>query len=127
MSVVEIEEQARITILKKFGLKKSRAVIIPAGSFFVTMPLKKGAQKEDEKWLFSNIELRELENLVEESTNFLVIYFIFYKCIQLPRVLEMADLLFFHSRYRRIVSSAAKRITADAIMLMVPSINPKGG
>ncbi|MDD3793000.1 MAG: AbrB/MazE/SpoVT family DNA-binding domain-containing protein [Candidatus Bathyarchaeota archaeon] len=67
MSVVEIDERGRMTVPKKLGLKKSRAIIIPAGSFFVTIPLPKAPQKEAEKWLPSTKEHRELKNLAEES------------------------------------------------------------
>jgi bifunctional DNA-binding transcriptional regulator/antitoxin component of YhaV-PrlF toxin-antitoxin module len=67
MSVVEIDERGRMTVPKKLGLRKSRAIIIPAGSFFVTIPLPKSPQKEAEKWLSTNKEHRELKNLAEES------------------------------------------------------------
>lgn len=67
VSVVEIDERGRMTVPKKLGLKKSRAIIIPAGSFFVTIPLPKAPQKEAEKWLPTTKEHRELKNLAEES------------------------------------------------------------
>ena len=67
MSVVEIDERGRMTVPKKLGLRKSRAIMIPAGSFFVTIPLPKVPQKEAEKWLPTNKEHRELKNLAEES------------------------------------------------------------
>ena len=61
MSVVEIDERGRMTVPKKIGLRKSRALIIPAGSFFVTIPLPKTPQKEAEKWLPTNTERKELK------------------------------------------------------------------
>jgi len=67
MSVVEIDERGRMTVPKKFNLRKSRAIIIPAGSFFVTIPLPKAPQKEAEKWLPTNREHRELKNLAEKA------------------------------------------------------------
>ena len=67
MSVVEIDERGRMTVPKKLGLRKSRAIIIPAGSFFVTIPLPKAPEKEAEKWLSTNKDHRELKNLAEES------------------------------------------------------------
>ncbi len=51
MTVVEIDERGRMTIPKKIGLKQSRAIVIPAGSFFVTIPLPKTPQKEAQEWL----------------------------------------------------------------------------
>ena len=67
MSVVEIDERGRMTVPKKLGLRKSRAIIIPAGSFFVTIPLPKVPHKEAEKWLSTSKEHRELKNFAEES------------------------------------------------------------
>lgn len=67
MPVVEIDERGRMTIPKKLGLKKTKAIIIPAGSFFVTIPLVKAPQKETEKGFTSNKEHRELKNLAEEA------------------------------------------------------------
>jgi bifunctional DNA-binding transcriptional regulator/antitoxin component of YhaV-PrlF toxin-antitoxin module len=69
MSVVEIDERGRMTIPKKLGLRKSRAIIIPAGSFFVTIPLPKAPQKEAEKWLDTSKEHKELKNLAEKAAS----------------------------------------------------------
>lgn len=51
MSVIEIDERGRMTIPKKIGAKKTRAIVIPAGSFFITIPLTKPPEREAEKWL----------------------------------------------------------------------------
>jgi bifunctional DNA-binding transcriptional regulator/antitoxin component of YhaV-PrlF toxin-antitoxin module len=61
MSVVEIDDRGRMTIPKKIGLKKSRAIVIPAGSFFVTIPLPKTPQKEAENWLPTSKERKQLK------------------------------------------------------------------
>jgi bifunctional DNA-binding transcriptional regulator/antitoxin component of YhaV-PrlF toxin-antitoxin module len=61
MSVVEIDERGRMTIPKKIGIKKSRAIVIPAGSFFITIPLSKAPEKEAEKWLHTSKERKELK------------------------------------------------------------------
>jgi bifunctional DNA-binding transcriptional regulator/antitoxin component of YhaV-PrlF toxin-antitoxin module len=66
MSVVEIDERGRMTLPKKMGVRKSRALIIPAGSFFVTIPLPKNPQKEAEKWLPTSKERRELKIQAEK-------------------------------------------------------------
>jgi bifunctional DNA-binding transcriptional regulator/antitoxin component of YhaV-PrlF toxin-antitoxin module len=67
MSVVEIDKRGRMTVPKKFGLRKSRAIIISAGSFFVTIPLPKAPQKEAEKWLDTRKEHKELKSLAEKA------------------------------------------------------------
>jgi len=72
MSIVEIDERGRMTLPKKIGLKNSRAIVIPAGSFFVTIPLPKTPQKTAEKWLPTSKERKELkiqaEKLAMEDT-----------------------------------------------------------
>jgi bifunctional DNA-binding transcriptional regulator/antitoxin component of YhaV-PrlF toxin-antitoxin module len=71
MSVVEIDERGRMTIPKKMGVKKSRAIVIAAGSFFITIPLTKNPEKEAEKWLPTGKERKDLkadaEKLAEED------------------------------------------------------------
>jgi len=61
MSVVEIDERGRMTIPKKLGLKKSRAIVISAGAFFVTIPLSKTSLREAENWLPTNKERKQLK------------------------------------------------------------------
>jgi bifunctional DNA-binding transcriptional regulator/antitoxin component of YhaV-PrlF toxin-antitoxin module len=61
MPLVEIDERGRMTIPKKIGIKKSRAIVIPAGSFFITIPLSKAPEKEAEKWLPTDKERKELK------------------------------------------------------------------
>ena len=71
MPVVEIDERGRMTIPKKMGVKKSKAIVIPAGSFFITIPLAKAPEKAAEKWLPTSKERRELkveaEKLAQED------------------------------------------------------------
>lgn len=71
MSVVEIDERGRMTIPKKIGVKKARAIIIPAGSFFITIPLTEKPEKQAQSWLpsaKSNKELKEeAEDLARED------------------------------------------------------------
>jgi bifunctional DNA-binding transcriptional regulator/antitoxin component of YhaV-PrlF toxin-antitoxin module len=61
VSVVEIDERGRMTIPKKIGVKKSRAIVIPAGSFFITIPLSKAPEKEAQNWLSTEKERTELK------------------------------------------------------------------
>ncbi len=66
MSVVEIDERGRMTIPKKIGLKKTRAIVIPAGSFFITVPLSTNPQKEAQNWLATSKERSELKMEAEK-------------------------------------------------------------
>ncbi len=66
MAVVEIDERGRMTIPKKMGLRKSRAIVIPSGTFFVTIPLPKIPEKEAANWLSTSKEHKELTTLAEK-------------------------------------------------------------
>lgn len=61
MSVVEIDERGRMTIPKKIGVKKSRAIVIAAGTFFITIPLTKTPEKEAQNWLPTSRKRLELK------------------------------------------------------------------
>jgi bifunctional DNA-binding transcriptional regulator/antitoxin component of YhaV-PrlF toxin-antitoxin module len=61
MSVVEIDERGRMTIPKKIGVKQSRAIVISAGSFFITIPLTKAPEKEAKEWLPTCRERKDLK------------------------------------------------------------------
>jgi hypothetical protein len=65
VSVIEIDERGRMTIPKKIGVKQSRAIVIPAGSFFITIPLTRTPEKEAEKWLPTDREGKELKSQAE--------------------------------------------------------------
>jgi len=67
MSVVEVDERGRMTLPKKIGLRKSRLLIIPAGTFFVTIPLPRVPQKEAGNWLDTKKERKELKQLAEKE------------------------------------------------------------
>jgi bifunctional DNA-binding transcriptional regulator/antitoxin component of YhaV-PrlF toxin-antitoxin module len=66
MSVVEIDERGRMTIPEKLGIKETKAIVIPAGSYFITIPIPKNSQKEAEKWLPTNKERKELKDEAEK-------------------------------------------------------------
>jgi len=66
MSIVEIDERGRMTIPRKMGLKNSRAVVIPAGSFFITIPLPDNPQKEAGGWLDTTKERKDLKAEAEK-------------------------------------------------------------
>jgi len=49
MTVVSVDDRGRITIPKEMGIRNTRAIIIPAGSFLVTIPLPESSQIESEE------------------------------------------------------------------------------
>ena len=51
MSVVSVDDRGRLTIPKELGIRGQRAVIIPAGSFFITIPLPEDPLKASNNWI----------------------------------------------------------------------------
>ena len=66
MSVVEIDKRGRMTIPKKLGIKETKAIVISAGSYFVTIPISKNSKKEAEKWLPTSKRRKELTDEAEK-------------------------------------------------------------
>jgi len=66
MTVVSVDDRGRITIPKEMGIRNTRAIIIPAGSFLVTIPLPESSQIESEEWLETEKSREELQALVEK-------------------------------------------------------------
>ena len=67
MSVVEIDERGRFTIPKEIGLRGSRAVVIPAGTYFVVLPLEGDPYKYAKDWLKTDKTVKELKDSSEEA------------------------------------------------------------
>jgi hypothetical protein len=65
MPIVKIDESGRMTTPKKMGLRNTRAVIIPAGSFFVTIPLPKTTPQKAGNWLSTTKSRKELKTEAE--------------------------------------------------------------
>jgi len=69
MSLVAVDERGRMTIPKEMNVKKTRAVIIPAGSFLIVIPLPAKPQEVAGSWLLSKRTRKELKDLAEESAS----------------------------------------------------------
>lgn len=67
MTVVTVDDRGRMTIPKELGVKRTRAIIIPAGTFFVTIPLPTKPHEQAGSWLPSKRGRRELKALAEKS------------------------------------------------------------
>lgn len=67
MAIVKVDARGRMTVPKELGIRETRAIIIPAGSFFVAIPLPKTPQKEAEKWLTTKKKRRELKAVAEKA------------------------------------------------------------
>ena len=69
MSIVSVDDRGRITIPKELGIRNTRVVIIPAGSFFVTIPLPESPMKTAEGWLDSEKTKAELKAAAEKKAS----------------------------------------------------------
>jgi bifunctional DNA-binding transcriptional regulator/antitoxin component of YhaV-PrlF toxin-antitoxin module len=67
MAVVTVDERGRITIPKEMGIRGTRAVVIPAGSFIIAIPLPEKPEKVAEGWLETGKTREELGALAEEE------------------------------------------------------------
>ncbi|MEM1570490.1 MAG: VapB-type antitoxin [Candidatus Bathyarchaeia archaeon] len=67
MTVVKVDERGRMTIPKELGVRETRAIIIPAGSFFIAIPLPKTPHEKAGDWLDTEKDRRELKALAERG------------------------------------------------------------
>lgn len=67
MAIVTVDERGRLTVPKELGIRKTKAIIIPAGSFFVAIPLPKAPGEEAKGWLATSKSRIELKSLAEKA------------------------------------------------------------
>lgn len=67
VTVVNVDERGRMTIPKELGIRETRAVIIPAGSFFIAIPLPKTPHERTKDWLDASKSRKELKILAEKA------------------------------------------------------------
>lgn len=66
MSVVEVDERGRMTIPREIGLRNMRAVVIPAGAFFVVVPIEGNPYDLAKGWLRAEENPKELKNYADK-------------------------------------------------------------
>jgi len=66
LTVVEVDERGRMTVPREMGLRKAKAAVIPAGSFFVVIPLIGDPYKYAGGWLPTESEGEKLREIAEE-------------------------------------------------------------
>lgn len=67
MAVVSIDDRGRLTVPKEIGFRGSRVVIIPAGSFFITIPLPRTPLETAGNWLDSNRKTNDLKEIGDKA------------------------------------------------------------
>ena len=68
MSVVRVDERGRLTLPKEIGVRKTRAVVIPAGSFIVIIPLPPKPSEYAGNWLNTRKRRSTLKKRAEKAT-----------------------------------------------------------
>jgi len=66
-AIVKVDERGRMTIPKELGIRETKAIIIPAGSFFVAIPLPKKPHENAKDWLPTSKSRKELKILAEKA------------------------------------------------------------
>ena len=65
MAVVPVDDRGRITLPKDTIARGVRAVVIPAGTFVVVIPLPKEPLKQARSWLPSKRSRQDLKKMAE--------------------------------------------------------------
>lgn len=65
MAVVPVDDRGRITLPKDAVARGAKAVVIPAGSFVVVIPLPKEPLKHAGSWLPSKRSRQDLKKMAE--------------------------------------------------------------
>lgn len=67
MALVSVDERGRLLIPKELGVRGARAIVIPAGSFFVIIPLPKQPSEFAKAWLSTHKGRSDLKAAAERS------------------------------------------------------------
>ena len=65
--MVKIDERGRMTIPKQLRVRSTKAIVISAGTFLITIPLPMKLYEYAGSWLPSRRERKELKMLAEKS------------------------------------------------------------
>ncbi len=66
MSIVSVDERGRLTLPKETGVRKTRAVVLPAGSFIVIVPLPPKPSEYAKDWLKTEKTRKKLKEEAEK-------------------------------------------------------------
>ncbi len=66
MSVVEVDDRGRFTIPKEIGVRKAKAVVIPAGTYFLVIPITGDPYDYAKDWLKTGETTQKLKGAAEE-------------------------------------------------------------
>ncbi|RLG59204.1 VapB-type antitoxin [Candidatus Geothermarchaeota archaeon] len=66
MSIVAVDKRGRLTLPRKTGVRNTKAVVIPAGSFIVVIPLPPKPGEHAKNWLKTSKGRAELKASAEK-------------------------------------------------------------
>ena len=67
MAVVTVDRRGRMTIPKELDVRETRAVVIPAGSFFIFIPVPREPIEVSGGWLRTKLDRKELKAAAEKA------------------------------------------------------------
>jgi len=67
MAVVTVDERGRLTIPSEFQVRGTRATLIPAGPFFILIPIPSQSLEASASWLPTKLGRKELKALAEKA------------------------------------------------------------
>jgi len=67
MAVVTVDERGRMTIPKELHVRETRAAVIPAGSFFIVVPIPHEPVRVSGSWLETKLDRKGLKVLAEKA------------------------------------------------------------
>jgi len=67
MAIVKVDGRGRMTVPKELGIRETKAVIIPAGSFFIMISLPKTPHEKAKDWLATSKSRKGLKILAEKA------------------------------------------------------------
>ncbi len=67
MAVVAVDERGRLTIPKELAVRSTSVTLIPAGPFFIVIPVPNRPLESSAKWLDSKRTRKSLKALAEKT------------------------------------------------------------
>jgi len=69
MAVVTVDERGRMTIPKELDVRETRVAVIPAGSFFIVVPIPHKPVLASGSWLKTRRDRKGLKVLAEKAAH----------------------------------------------------------
>lgn len=67
MAVVTVDDRGRLRIPSRFGIRASKATLIPAGPFLIVVPVPSQPLETSASWLHTKLSRKEMKALAEKT------------------------------------------------------------